>query len=121
MRKTTSLLCFFLISASFLFQSCANESDNTSTPNEPEQRNQEDAANDSTLLSIEGMMCPSGCAKPIEEKLASCAGVSNCVVDFENQTAFVRFDNSSITPDSMIQVIGAVNDGAYTASIKEEL
>ena len=66
-------------------------------------------------------MCPSGCAKPIEAKLASCAGVSACVVNFENQTAFVRFDNSSITPDSMIQVIGALNDGAYTASVQEAL
>ena len=77
-------------------------------------------AHDSILLAIEGMMCPSGCAKPIQEKLASCNGVKKCVVDFENQTAFVRFDNSSITPDSMIQIIGAVNNGAYTASVKEE-
>ena len=43
------------------------------------------------------------------------------MVDFENQTAFVRFDNASITPDSMIQVIGALNDGTYTASVQEAL
>lgn len=121
MRKITSILCFFLISASFLFLSCTSESGNTSDTPESKTQDREVAANDSALLSIEGMMCPSGCAKPIEEKLASCTGVSACVVDFENQTAFVRFDNSSITPDSMIQVIGAVNDGAYTASVKEAL
>ena len=121
MRKITSILCFFFISASFLLLSCTSESGNTPDPNESEKPNEEVAANDSALLSIEGMMCPSGCAKPIQEKLASCTGVSACVVDFENQTAFVRFDNSAITPDSMIQVIGAVNDGAYTASVKEAL
>ena len=122
MRKITSFFCFFLISASFLLLSCTSESGNTSDTSESETpQNQEVTANDSALLSIEGMMCPSGCAKPIEAKLASCAGVSACVVDFENQTAFVRFDNSSITLDSMIQVIGAVNDGAYTASVQEAL
>ena len=121
MRKITSILCFFFISASFLLLSCTSESGKPSGTPESEALNQEVASNDSTLLSIEGMMCPSGCAKPIEEKLASCTGVSACVVDFENQTAFVRFDNSAITPDSMIQVIGAVNDGAYTASVKEAL
>ena len=121
MRKITSFLCFFLISASFLLLSCTSESGNTPDSKEPKTPDEEVAANDSTLLSIEGMMCPSGCAKPIEEKLASCAGVSACAVDFENQTAFVRFDNSYITPDSLVQVVGAVNDGAYTASIKEAL
>ncbi|MGB1051692.1 MAG: heavy-metal-associated domain-containing protein [Chitinophagales bacterium] len=121
MRKITSFCCFFLISASFFLLSCTSESGNTSDPNESETSNQEVTANDSALLSIEGMMCPTGCAKPIEAKLASCAGVSACVVDFENQTAFVRFDNSSITPDSMIQVIGALHDGAYTASVQEAL
>lgn len=121
MRKFTSFLCFFLISASFFLLNCTNESGDTSTSEELEKSDEEVDANDSTLLSIEGMMCPSGCAKPIEEKLASCPGVSNCVVDFENQTAFVRFDNSSITPESMIEVIGAVNDGAYTASEQETL
>lgn len=74
-------------------------------------------AHDSTLLAIEGMMCPSGCAKPIEEKLASSYGVEKCVVDFENQTAFVRFDNSSITPEIMIQIINSV--GPYSATVKE--
>ena len=120
MRNTTSFLCFFLISLSFLLLSCTSETGKPSGTPESEALNQEVASNDSTLLSIEGMMCPSGCAKPIQEKLASCNGVKKCVVDFENQTAFVRFDNSSITPDSMIQIIGAVNNGAYTASVKEE-
>ena len=121
MRKITSFLCSFLISASFLLLSCTSESGNTPDPNESETPNEEVGANDSALLSIEGMMCPSGCAKPIEEKLASCTGVSSCVVDFENQTAFVRFDNASITPDSMTQVVGAFKDGVYKASVKEAL
>ena len=122
MRKIISFLCFFLISASFLLVCCTGESGDTSNPNgESDNPNEEVAANDSLVLSIEGMMCPSGCAKPIEEKLASCAGVSNCVVYFENQTAFVRYDNASITPDSMIQVVAAFNDGAYKASVKEAL
>lgn len=118
MKNITSFLCFLLISASFFFLSCSNELANQSNS---ENSDQEVASNDSLLLSIEGMMCPTGCAKPIEEKLASCSGVSNCVVDFENQTAYIHYDNTSITPDSMIQVIGAVNDGAYKASVKEAL
>lgn len=119
MKNISSFLYFFLISAAFLLLTCTSESGNTS--DSTESKTPEVPANDSALLSIEGMVCPSGCAKPIEEKLASCAGVSSCVVDFNNQTAFVRFDNASITPDSMIQVIGAVNDGAYTASLLEAL
>ena len=70
MRKITSFLCSFLISASFLLLSCTTESGNTPDPNESETPNEEVASNDSALLSIEGMMCPSGCAKPIQEKLA---------------------------------------------------
>jgi len=120
MRKITKYLCSVFIAGSVFLLSCANESGNMSNFDESEKPHLEVVANDSLLLSIEGMMCPSGCAKPIQEKLASCKGVKKCVVDFENQTAFVRFDNSSITPDSMIQIIGAVNNGAYTASVKEE-
>ena len=74
MRKITSILCFFLISASFLLLSCTSESGNTSEANESETPNQEVTVNDSALLSIEGMMCPSGCAKPIEENLLPALG-----------------------------------------------
>ena len=121
MRKITKYLCSVFIAGSVFLLSCANESGNMSNFDESEKPHLEVVANDSLLLSIEGMMCPSGCAKPIEEKLASCVGISNCTVDFENQTAFVSFDNSSITPELMIQVVGDVNDGAYTASVKEAL
>ena len=56
-------------------------------------------------------MCPLDVLSLLK-KTASCARVSACVVDFENQAAFVRFDNSSITPDSMIQV-GALHSAIH--------
>ncbi|WP_130735722.1 heavy-metal-associated domain-containing protein [Flavobacterium sp. J27] len=62
-------------------------------------------------FTIEGMTCPEGCAKVIENKLSGLNGVSEAKVDFENKTATVTFDNQKQTPASLTETVEKVGGG----------
>ena len=70
------------------------------------------------VLAVEGMMCPTGCAAPIQAELSSCTNVEACLVDFDTKVAYVKYnDASTFTTDSLVQIIGSV--GPYSVTVKE--
>lgn len=62
-------------------------------------------------FTIDGMTCAMGCAKTIENKLASQAGVGQAVVDFETKIAAVKFDSEKQSLESLTKTIEAVAGG----------
>ncbi|WP_294822994.1 heavy-metal-associated domain-containing protein [uncultured Flavobacterium sp.] len=77
----------------------------------------ETAANlETASFKIDGMTCPMGCAATIEKKLAALDGVENAKVDFENKTATVSFDTAQQTPETLVETVEKIADGAYKVS-----
>jgi mercuric ion binding protein len=74
-------------------------------------------------FTIEGMTCAVGCAKTIEEKLASMDGVQSANVDFDKKFATVEFDASKQTPDLLLKAVEETGDGkTYVVSnMKSEM
>jgi mercuric ion binding protein len=62
-------------------------------------------------FSIEGMTCAVGCAKTIQEQLASMDGVQKAEVDFEKKIATVEFDASKLTPALLLKAVQETGDG----------
>lgn len=62
-------------------------------------------------FTIEGMTCAIGCAKTIQEKLASMDGVQNATVDFDKKFATVEFDASKQSPELLLKAVQETGDG----------
>ena len=62
-------------------------------------------------FTIEGMTCEIGCAKTIQEQLASMDGVQNATVDFDKKFATVEFDASKQTTELLLKAVEETGDG----------
>jgi copper chaperone CopZ len=71
-------------------------------------------------LKIEGMMCEKGCKSTVQSKLSKMEGVDEVNVDFESGIALVKFDSAITSCQAMIEMIGGIAGGKYSASIIEE-
>lgn len=113
MRFTPSLIVISL--SGLLFTSC----NKTATP--PTKIVTEITTKKNTIVAaakpevatfnIEGMTCAIGCAKTIQEKLASMDGVQNATVDFDKKFATVEFDASKQTPELLLKAVQETGDG----------
>lgn len=113
----------FIALAALLFASCKDTSKdgNIETPAEGKAADttkvKETAANlETTSFKIDGMTCPMGCAKTIENKLAGMEGVQEAKVDFEKKTATISFDAAKQTPEKFVETVEHIADGAYKVS-----
>ncbi len=64
-------------------------------------------------ITIDGMTCASGCAKTIEKTVAALAGVTYSRVNFEENTATFKFDDSKTSEKEILEAIAALNEGQY--------
>lgn len=94
--------------STLLFTSCKKE-ETATTENKSTTIATENLATAS--FTIDGMTCPEGCAKVIENKLVGLDGVSEAKVDFDNKTATVTFDNQKQTPESLTETVEKVGNG----------
>ena len=62
-------------------------------------------------FTIDGMTCPEGCARTIEQELSDLNGVEKAAVDFEKKTATVTFDKTVQNPESLTKVVQETGDG----------
>jgi periplasmic mercuric ion binding protein len=62
-------------------------------------------------FKIDGMVCPDGCAKMIEKKLAETQGVQEVNVDYEAKTATVNFDLDKISSQDLVKAVESAGDG----------
>ncbi|WP_445456732.1 heavy-metal-associated domain-containing protein [Flavobacterium sp. HNIBRBA15423] len=106
--KNLKLITLFAFTA-ILFMSCKKENTNTEAANNTKEIAPENLATAS--FTIDGMTCPDGCAKVIENKLAGLNGVSEAKVDFENKKATITFDNEKQTPEALAEIVEKVGGG----------
>jgi periplasmic mercuric ion binding protein len=62
-------------------------------------------------FSIDGMVCPDGCAKMIEKKLADMPGVQEAKVDYEAKKAIVNFDLDKLSSTDLVKAVETAGDG----------
>jgi len=112
MRFTPSFLAIAL--SSLLFFSCKKtEVSQTTTTEKTVKVNSKSVAEkpEMATFTIEGMTCAVGCAKTIQDKLASMDGIQSATVDFDKKFATVEFDASKQTPDLLLKAVQETGDG----------
>jgi copper chaperone CopZ len=112
MRFTPSFLAIAL--SSLLFFSCKKtEVSQTTTTEKTVKVNSKSVAAKPQMatFTIEGMTCAVGCAKTIQDKLASMDGIQSAKVDFEKKFATVEFDASIQTPALLLKTVEETGDG----------
>jgi copper chaperone CopZ len=112
MRFTPSFLAIAL--SSLMFFSCKKTevSQNTTTEKTIKLNSKSIAAKPQmATFTIEGMSCAVGCAKTIQDKLASIDGIQSATVDFDKKFATVEFDASKQTPDLLLKAVQETGDG----------
>lgn len=98
--------------ATITFVSCKKENTVNIDNNSKTETKAVDLANlETASFTIDGMSCPEGCAKVIENKLAGLEGVSEAKVDFESKIATVKFEKGTQTPETLAQTVEAVAGG----------
>lgn len=112
MRFTPSFLAIAL--SSLLFFSCKKtEVSQTTTIEKTVKVNSKSisAKPEIATFTIEGMTCAVGCAKTIQDKLASMDGIQSATVDFDKKFAIVEFDASKQTPELLLKAVQETGDG----------
>ena len=105
MKNIKVILALFLLTG-IVFVSCKKEA-----PVEIATTKNEIAKVETTSFKIEGMTCAMGCAKTIENKLASLDGVQKATVNFDAKTATIEYDGNIQTPEKLSKTVEAVADG----------
>uniref|UniRef100_A0A8C9GPI3 P-type Cu(+) transporter n=1 Tax=Piliocolobus tephrosceles TaxID=591936 RepID=A0A8C9GPI3_9PRIM len=85
-----------------------------------QQRSPSYTNNSTATFIIDGMHCKS-CVSNIESTLSALHCVSSIVVSLENRSAIVKYNASSVTPESLRKAIEAVSPGQYRVSIASEV
>jgi periplasmic mercuric ion binding protein len=107
--KKINIIIALLFTFGILFQSCKKQD---SVANLDETVKPKTVAKaETTTFKIEGMTCAMGCAKVIENKLASLEGVQKATVDFEKETATIEFDAAIQNTDVIVKTVEAVAGG----------
>ncbi|KAM5221768.1 copper-transporting ATPase 1 [Ctenodactylus gundi] len=87
---------------------------------EGSQQKSPSCTNDSVaIFVIDGMHCKS-CVSNIESALSTLQFVSNVTVSLENRSAIVKYNASSVTPETLRKAIEAVSPGQYRVRIASE-
>lgn len=68
-------------------------------------------------MKVEGMVCAMGCAKYIEEEVASLEGIALSKVNFEEGAATFEYDKTTMSPEKIADFINNIHDGQYKAKI----
>jgi mercuric ion binding protein len=92
------------------------ETGTDSTVTDSTQVKETAATLEKTSFKIDGMTCAIGCAKTIQNKLAGLEGVEDAKVDFETKEATISFDPAQQTPETLVETVEHIADGAYKVS-----
>lgn len=80
-------------------------------------------SNEIAHIVVEGMVCEMGCGGAIRKELYTTEAVDQVDVDFDEErsenTIAVHFDNRKISTDEILKMISKINDGQFTASLKD--
>jgi periplasmic mercuric ion binding protein len=110
MKKAKIIFHIIVVFSAMLFLSCKKETPSTTIETKGSVSSVVAKA-ETTTFNIEGMKCAMGCAKVIENKLASLEGVQKATVDFDKKTATIQYDAAKQTPEKLVETVEAVAGG----------
>lgn len=112
MKFSNSIFGFALVS-SILFSCKDTASKPTAVNSEATSKKEISIAThpEKVTFTIDGMVCPDGCAKMIEKKLVETQGVQEAKVDYEAKTAKVNFDLDKISTQDLVKAVETSGDG----------
>ncbi|XP_012884355.1 PREDICTED: copper-transporting ATPase 1 [Dipodomys ordii] len=90
------------------------------SPEGSQQRSPSHTSDSTATFIIDGMHCKS-CVSNIESAFSTLQYVSSIVVSLENRSATVKYNASSVTPETLRKAIEAVSPGQYRVSIASEV
>ncbi|XP_042524184.1 copper-transporting ATPase 1 isoform X2 [Dipodomys spectabilis] len=90
------------------------------SPEGSQQRSPSHTSDSTAIFIIDGMHCKS-CVSNIESAFSTLQYVSSIVVSLENRSATVKYNASSVTPETLRKAIEAVSPGQYRVSIASEV
>ncbi|KAH0516462.1 Copper-transporting ATPase 1 [Microtus ochrogaster] len=90
------------------------------SPEGSQQKSPSYPSDSTATFIIEGMHCKS-CVSNIESALSTLQYVSSIVVSLENRSAIIKYNASSVTPETLRKAIEAVSPGQYRVSIANEV
>lgn len=64
-------------------------------------------------VKIDGMACPAGCAKPIQDNCAKLTGVAESRVDFASGMGYFTYDAAKLSEKDLIACIEGTNGGEH--------
>jgi copper chaperone CopZ len=64
-------------------------------------------------VKIDGMACPNGCAKPIQDNCAKLTGVAESRVEFASGMGYFTYDGAKLTEQDIIACIEGTNGGDH--------
>ena len=105
MNKPAFLITIMLV---FLFVNCNQSSVEVGGVIEADQE---------LALKVEGMVCVVGCAKYIEKEVAKFSGVTNCKVNFDEETAQIAFSSEHMSQEEIVEAINMLSNGQYRATV----
>jgi periplasmic mercuric ion binding protein len=121
--KTLKVL-FAVFFFALLSLSCKNEGSSSSTENTVTENTittetpTNIAVNAKAEFTIEGMTCAMGCAKKIENKLATTDGVTSAIVDFDKKLAMVEFDENKLSTESLEAIVKSAGESYSVSDMK---
>ena len=59
----------------------------------------------SQTFTIKGMMCEQSCVKSVNNSVVGLDGIKSCEVNFNNETATIKYDNSVIDANQIKKII----------------
>ncbi|XP_048191483.1 copper-transporting ATPase 1 isoform X1 [Perognathus longimembris pacificus] len=90
------------------------------SPERSQQRSPSYTSDSTATFIIDGMHCKS-CVSNIESAFSTLQYVSSIVISLENRSAIVKYNASSVTPETLRKAIEAVSPGQYRVSIASEV
>jgi copper chaperone CopZ len=125
-KKTMRYLYLFILLVSII--ACKSNSENQEKPanSSTEQANEKTVvSNYVATFAVDGMMCQKGCGATIRGGLYKTGGVSDVVVNFEEEGSSneinVFYDASKTNTDEMVKVISELADNRYSADLKSNV
>lgn len=114
----TRILSVFAIAAISLFTACSSQ---PAAEEEVKPSLTFDQLEQPITLAvkIEGMACPNGCAKPIQDNCAKLTGVAESRVDFASGMGYFTFDGAKLTEQDIIACIEGTNGGDHYKAVVE--
>ena len=58
-----------------------------------------------SIYKIDGMMCSESCPKAVYDSIINVKGINSCIVNFDNETATIVYDDDFIESDKITDII----------------